>query len=178
MYYTKSYDTKNYKDKIVIRGTKEELNNIDDRLFKLTKEHDYNEEYMVYVHDTRVYYRGGEEQQTIGCFAIHSNVNKLFNELKEEFNKKDTAKEPTEFKNIDEVVKQFIENNYENIINKWERIAPSSIRDNFNNYKKSKKLLNEDISTRTVNKIMEELGYKKIKSRGKWYYGNIIKKII
>ena len=38
----------------------------------------------------------------------------------------------------------------------------------FTNYQKSKKLLHEDSSKRAVNKIMAELGYKKIKSRGKW----------
>ena len=79
---------------------KEELNNIDDRLFKLTKEHDYNEEYMLYVNDTRVYH-DRETKQSIGGFAIHSNVDKIFNELKEEFNNKAPSKEqkePDEFK--------------------------------------------------------------------------------
>ena len=67
------------------------------------------------------------------------------------------------------------ENKYKSINDKWERIEPSNIRDDFNNYKKSKKLVNEDISTRTVNIIMAELGYKNIKSRGKWHYENIVK---
>ena len=54
---------------------KEELNNIDDKLFKLTKEHDYKEEYMLYVNDTRVYH-DRETKQSIGGSVIHSSVDK------------------------------------------------------------------------------------------------------
>lgn len=84
-------------------------------------------------------------------------------------------KDPTEFSNIDDLVKDYVKKNYKHANNKHERIEPSNIRDNFNKYKKSKNLKNDDISTQAINKIMAELGYKKIKSHGKWYYENIVK---
>ena len=134
-------------------------------IFDIDDEDDNESEYNSSYEETEVDVNESDEEDE------ENNINEnIKNELELKMSMmKAEQKEPTEFKNIDEVVKEFIENNYENVINKWER-------NNSNNYKKSKKLLNEDIKTQTINKIMTELGYKKIKSRGKWYYENIIKK--
>ena len=77
---------------------------------------------------------------------------------------------------MEELIKKFIENNYEKTTNNLERIKPQDIKNKFNkDCKKKYKFLN-DISRQQVNKIMTELGYAKSKVQGVMYYGNIIPK--
>ena len=83
-------------------------------------------------------------------------------------------KEPTEFTNMDEVFKNYINSNFIKTDNKHDKIKPQNIKNEFNDYiKKAKGLLNSELSTQKTNILMDELEFKMVKSQGIYYYSKI-----
>ena len=94
-------------------------------------------------------------------------------EHKEEETQSETPSEelknPTEFKNMDPVFKNFINSTYIATNNKNDKIKPREIKEDFNKYIEENNLINNKITTFKVNELMEYLGFQRDKSNVEIY---------
>ena len=75
-------------------------------------------------------------------------------------------KNPTEFNNIDQVFKKYVNSNYIKTEDKKDKIKTKEIMEEFNNYMKEKQLINKRFSSKKITKLMGELNYEKSKKSG------------
>ena len=114
-----------------------------------------------------------EEEEEIINEAEEETGEESGDEETEEETKSETPseelKKPTEFKNMDEVFKNYINSTYIATNNKNDKIKPREIKEDFNKYIEENKLINNKITTFKVNELMEYLGFQRDKSNVEIY---------
>ena len=117
--------------------------------------------------------RDEEEEEEIINEAEEETGEESGDEETEEETKSETPseelKKPTEFKNMDEVFKNYINSTYIATNNKNDKIKPREIKEDFNKYIEENKLINNKITTFKVNELMEYLGFQRDKSNVEIY---------